>query len=305
MIDRLPFIEHQQAKLAFERLNSIVRLKGLGIMEASRATGKTRILEEFITHQLKGAAPDRTVLVTLQQTYRKTLLNEDSERIGSPITLWLFDQLHYILQRLSLPIHTGQKKLVQVPATRIHTERAFSVLYRKVFQEMQTQRTRVVVIDNAQHLDAFALEWLLALRETLTPQIAVIFCAQLQPDEQSSHTLNLALSNVGAASDSLVDRFQLAELSFEDFSAKVFNPFLVALQLQLTDTYNNDPVQFIALVTTLWSWTMGNWVLLDRVGRLLLAEYADITPPYQLTPAVISRVERTLKRITAKDPVLI
>ena len=305
MIDRLAFIEHQQARLAFARLNSIVRLKGLGIMEASRATGKTRILEEFITHHLKGVTSDRAVLVTLHQTYRKTLLNEDSERIGSPITLWLFDQLHYILQRLSLPIHTGQKKLVQVPATRIHTERAFSVLYRKVLQEMQAQRIRVVVIDNAQHLDAFALEWLLALRETVKPQIAVIFCAQLQPDEQSSHTLNMALSNVGAASDSLVDRFQLAELRFEDFSATVFNPFLVALQLQLDESYNNDPIQYIALVKTLWSWNLGNWALLDRVARLVLAEYVDVAPPYQLTSAVISRVERVLKRIVDRDPVVV
>ncbi len=301
MIDRLPFIKHAQAEVAFERLKTIVRLKGLGIMEASRATGKTRILEEFITHHAMGFSADRAVLVRMQQMYRKTLRNEDSERIGSPITLWLFDQLHYVLQRLSLPVHTGQKNLIHVPTTRIHTERAFSVLYRKVLTGMQTQRIRVVVIDNAHHLDAFALEWLLALRETLKPQIAVIFCAQLQEAEESSHTLNLAMSNVAGANDALVDRFQLAQLTFDDFHATVFEQFLVSLQLNLDDTYTTDPLQLITLVTQIWSWSEGNWILLEVVGQRVLDEYCDLSPPYRLTPQVMRNVERKLK----KDPVVI
>jgi hypothetical protein len=302
MIDRLPFIEHPQTLTAFERLNAIVYLKGLGVMEATRATGKTRIVEEFITNKLTGIASDRAVYVNLHKTYRKTLRSEDHERIGSPITLWLFDQLHYVLQRLVLPVHSGQKKLIHVPETRNHTERAFSVLYRKVLQGMQMQRIRLIVIDNAHNLDAISLEWLLALRETIKPLIAIIFCAQLQEAEKSSHTLNLALSNVPSANDSLVDRFQLAELSFDDFENTVLESFLDALQLDLDRSYTDDTQQAATLIETIWSWSKGNWVLLDWVGRQLLAEYDGKQPPYQLTPEIIERVRRKRSRVRDSEP---
>ena len=170
---------------------------------------------------------------------------------------------------------------------------------------MQTQRIQVVVIDNAHYIDAIALEWLLALREALRPQIAVIFCAQLQEAEKSSHTLNLALRNVPTARDLVVDRFQLAELNFEDFLETVFDPFLEALQLDLDDTYTSNPTQFTELVTTLWSWSKGNWVLLDTVGRFILDEYKAGTAPYRLTPKVIEIVRRKVSKERDREPDII
>jgi hypothetical protein len=303
VIDRLPFIEHEQAQKVFDRINTVVRAKGIGILEGLRATGKTRLLEEYITAQRSGIAGNRLVLAKLHQTYRKSLLKEDSQRIGSPMTLWLFDQLDYVLKRLGLPINKEQRKLLEAPGARIHTATSFSGLYRRVLEAMRAQRIRAIIVDNAHHLDAFALEWLMALREELRPQPALLLCATLQPNEQTSHTLNLALSQVAGASDSLIDRFQLAQLSPDDFLTAILPHYLFTLQIELDDYYQNsdDPLGFSKLSNTLWSWHAGNWILLDRVSRLLLEACSEKGQPLKLTSAIMEQVQYTITRLQANE----
>jgi len=267
----------------------------------------SRLLKQLALAKL--TAMDIDQLAGVRLSYPKRI---DTGRFGSMVTLDLFSKLLRDLRLLFTVPRSEERDLLRDrlqddPKRSAFVDDRFYDLFYLVADAMA--KMRGLAIDNAQHVDDITLERVMELWEILEYRFGILLCAQQQPNETVKERVQRMLGTIpvakrGAsesekrgtlrAAKSCLDVIELPRIDDTVFYNSVFDPWLKAMNAELSPKLASSRPEFIAKACLL---TAGDWIRLTSLTTDLTRELdTQNRNPRLISEEIANRVfERRMK----------
>lgn len=267
------------------------------IFTGFRCTGKTRLLEEFVSREKLVLRPHEIVKVSIEEPESNSARGRHYSTPAAFLTFWEIDQE---LRRLE-PQRLRKYQRVPPPENRSVYDNMFPSIFQNVRTLANQRKIRLFIIDNAQYADTRTLKRLMALYQHLRKECAVILCAQQAPDEKSHTVLSGQLKGpaMAAISDTLLPACELKRLGQKRFKEEVMlqllKPKNLCADFDETTAYRAD-----AIYNDLWQQTHNNWARIDYLSQLFTVAMRQLSKQDErgvwiITEAVVAWVLHMLR----------
>jgi hypothetical protein len=285
-------------------LDQTIALNRWRIFTGLRCTGKTRLLEEFIIREKLPLRPHEIIHISIDEPQSNSARGRRYSTPAAFLTFWEIDQ---DLRALD-PQRLRKYQRVPPPENTSVYDNMFPKIYQNVRTKARERKIRLIIIDNAQFVDARTLKRLMALYQHLHRECAIILCAQRAPDESAHKVLAQELrgNDLATARDTLLPSCELKRISHTLFNNEIMLQLLKPKNLG-TDFDNDTAVKADAIYDELWREVRSNWARIDYMAQLFaigLREQSkkDERGVWIMTQQVVDWVLRMLRGVVSKQP---
>ncbi len=192
----------------------------------------------------------------------------DPERVSfgskvyvTPITCILFTEMVYVLGEMSEQLGPSYAARTWYRQPRsLYTDTQFTSLFAFVRSEIKRLRVPMILISEAQRLDACALKMIMLLRKHCADCLGVVLIVRLQKDANLDEPLTEEFIRVPEARD-ICRRVAINQLTEQEYKDVV----LVALMTDLNLDVSTDLLQYEHQIADLfWKETGPDWKLIDE-----------------------------------------
>jgi hypothetical protein len=180
----------------------------------------------------------------------------------------LFTELVYALGELSAqlgPAHADRTWYRQPRS--LYTDKQFTSLFAFVRSEVKRLRIPVILINEAQRLDACAVRMIMLLRKHCADRLGVVLIVRLQKDANLDEPLTEEFIRVPEAKD-ICKRVAIQQLTEQEYEAVILDALVADLNLDVSDDLLPYEHQIADLF---WKATGPDWKLIDeRLAQQLL-----------------------------------
>ncbi len=293
------FIMHSNVADVLKALDNILTLepitqkRGMLLLAGLPKTGKERI----VTHWMQGLhlpQVKREQIELPRMLFVRDVWDPERTSFGSkvyvtPITCVLFTEMVYALGAMSIQLGSSSADRTWYRQPRsLYTDKQFTSLFAFVRSEVKRLRIPVLLINDAQRLDACALRMIMLLRKHCADRLGVVFIVRLQKDATLDEPLTEEFIRVPEARD-ICRRVAINQLTDKEYT----NVVLVALMTELNLDVSADLLPYEHQIADLfWKATGSDWKLIDErlAQRLLRVLGSDRTRVRIITRAVLQEV---------------
>jgi hypothetical protein len=245
-----------------------------------------------VSAQRHSIGADQIAIIDLERSWRKTLRDM---AVLSPMTLVTYSLLWHELSQLALPSYLENDGNSD-DDIKLYTDREFHRLLHRVEDRVKRQHICAISINQAQHLDPLALEWLLHLYRSCDEQFGLILCAQLKLGESRDEPLQHLFQDVPEARKARTDALVIKPLDEEEFRFKVMLNILKGLKANLAPEMRPKHLEF---TEQWWQRTRGNWHSIIRLAKFFdWALSPDQRCPRLMTEEVVDQVYQRLSVVS-------
>lgn len=296
----MKFLHITNTRDILKRLDEVEQSRGILPIFGEEATGKTRLVQYWLTEYPEKERGITTELrpglfVDLWEPYSETI---QRSTYVTRITNVLFSEILYQMGAIpSLYQRQIQASRWYQPTGTLSTDGQFLGLFNCVRNYFKKLHIRIMIIDNAQLLDACALRQLMRLRKERKPTCGMVLCIRLVKNEQFLDALEhfrRKLPEENRRDLRSPDPVVLNRLTLKEFRDVVLKTGIFK-ELGITFSTNPTPDELEEqkhIGKRSWEFVgRGDWMgienLYDRF-RLVLGE--DTGRPRTLTPAILRDV---------------